>query len=271
MGRFRAWRPGGAALEELKLSNKEDALAFNPLDRSVDGSHFLAGVMAVNKTLWEFKDKRLVPLRSVPGEFWRAAISRGSSSRIALGGGDGLAIWDFENTPPRKAITLSGGAEQFSELQFAKDDSLLVVRVGRAITIRNAARPDEPPRPVPGDAFETFDVSPDGKFLATAGQGASGVKIWDIDDPAKPLMHLGRSGLNVDFSPDGRYLAASRAEAPNHAVVEIHDLATGLRQREIRFPGAVNKVVYTDDGRHLVTANANGTIYVLRLEEAKTE
>jgi hypothetical protein len=31
--------------------------------------------------------------------------------------------------------------------------------------------------------------------------------------------------------------------------------------------GLVRQVHYTPDGRHLVTLNGNGTIYVLRLEE----
>ncbi len=31
--------------------------------------------------------------------------------------------------------------------------------------------------------------------------------------------------------------------------------------------GVINQVLFTSDGRHLITANQNGTIYVLRLNE----
>ena len=31
--------------------------------------------------------------------------------------------------------------------------------------------------------------------------------------------------------------------------------------------GGIHQVAFTPDGRHLITANGNGTIYVLRLQE----
>ena len=41
----------------------------------------------------------------------------------------------------------------------------------------------------------------------------------------------------------------------------LQTIRIGLRR------GVINQVLFTSDGRHLITANQNGTIYVLRLKE----
>lgn len=73
-------------------------------------------------------------------------------------------------------------------------------------------------------------MSPDGKTIAT-GAADSKVRLWEPDPPR------GKSALKrtIEIGPPG---------------------------------GLVKQVYWTPDGRHLVTLNGNGTIYVLRLEEA---
>ena len=58
------------------------------------------------------------------------------------------------------------------------------------------------------------------------------------------------------------------ASAGEDGTVRLHDTDTGrLRQLLQLGPirGLVNGVAFTPDGRHLATANANGTVYILRL------
>ncbi len=69
------------------------------------------------------------------------------------------------------------------------------------------------------------------------------------------------------FSPDGRRLAASYWENGASAGVQIIQLASGVVEKRLTFPGRVHELTFTDDSRHLVTGNANGTIYVVRLNE----
>jgi hypothetical protein len=45
----------------------------------------------------------------------------------------------------------------------------------------------------------------------------------------------------------------------------LRDVQTGLVRRQWQLPGVVYAVAYAADGRHLVTLNGNGTLYVLRL------
>ena len=73
------------------------------------------------------------------------------------------------------------------------------------------------------------------------------------------------------FSPDGRRLAASFWEHGASAGVQIINLASGVVEKRLTFPGRVHELTFTDDSRHLITGNANATIYVVRLEPAPTK
>ena len=55
-----------------------------------------------------------------------------------------------------------------------------------------------------------------------------------------------------------------------NAGVQILNLASGVVEKRLSFPGPVHQLDFTDDSRHLVTGNANGTIYVVRLDEWKS-
>ncbi|MEI8382061.1 MAG: hypothetical protein WCJ09_18165, partial [Planctomycetota bacterium] len=68
----------------------------------------------------------------------------------------------------------------------------------------------------------------------------------------------------VAFSPDGRRLAASFWENGASAGVQIINLASGVVEKRLTFPGRVHELTFTDDSRHLITGNANATIYVVR-------
>ncbi len=72
----------------------------------------------------------------------------------------------------------------------------------------------------------------------------------------------------VAFSPDGRRLAISFWENGASAGVQTIQLASGVVEKRLTFPGRVHELTFTDDCRHLITGNANATIYVVRLEPA---
>jgi WD40 repeat protein len=113
--------------------------------------------------------------------------------------------------------------------------------------------------------------SPDGDTLATAIGGTKEIPLclWDvktgkvrrtIQDPSQAIAALA-------FSRDGKILAVASADL---GTVRLYDSATGRPLRHFQVGpafGIVRDVVFTPDGRRLVTLNGDGTAFILRLEE----
>jgi WD40 repeat protein len=55
------------------------------------------------------------------------------------------------------------------------------------------------------------------------------------------------------------------ASAGRDGRIIVWDVAAGDKFREWHLPGPVWDIAFAADGRHLATANGNGTVYVLRL------
>jgi len=103
-----------------------------------------------------------------------------------------------------------------------------------------------------------------------AGGSAFGtdVTVWDPQTRLKSATWQGHGQCVEDIavSPDGRTVATTSLDG---TVITWNPHAKwGHREQTIQIApeaGAVFDMDFTPDGRHLVTANGNGTIYVLRL------
>ncbi len=92
------------------------------------------------------------------------------------------------------------------------------------------------------------------------------IRVWDAtkEQVRWTFEHPTIGIVDVAFSPDCQVLAAPSSDGK----VRLWDLRSGtLRQTFTLGPpgGMIWNVAFPPDGRHLVTANRNGTIYVLRL------
>jgi WD40 repeat protein len=109
-------------------------------------------------------------------------------------------------------------------------------------------------------------IAPDGR-RAAAWLRAGGVKLFDLwgsDDSAAISLEINSSRdkrpVALSFSPDGRLLATVDGDEK----VVVFDAVTGAKRHAWQLPGPVSTVAFAADGRHLATANGNGTIYILR-------
>jgi WD40 repeat protein len=106
-------------------------------------------------------------------------------------------------------------------------------------------------------------MSPNGNQLFAVLDG-NGVAFWDLtrqDD--RPTVAEVSSGIGqtAAYDPTGRLVASTHG---NNLVV-IWDSAAKAKLMEWKLPGLVRFVAFANDGRHLATANGNGTVYILRL------
>jgi WD40 repeat protein/serine/threonine protein kinase len=109
--------------------------------------------------------------------------------------------------------------------------------------------------------------APDGRSLASVlGGHADHVGLRDVatGQIRATTMPQRQDICSAAYSPDGRLLAISN----EFGQITLNDASTGAQLRQWQLPGAVNEVVFSSDSRHLLTANENGTAYVLRLEAA---
>jgi hypothetical protein len=116
-------------------------------------------------------------------------------------------------------------------------------------------------------------LAPDGRTLATGGgerdlgrPSPSPISPWRLSgkEPPRQTLRLDGHLLAINFmaySPDGQMLVS----VGQTRQVILWETMTGSKYREWQLPGQVARITFADDGRHLITANENGTLYVLRL------
>jgi WD40 repeat protein/serine/threonine protein kinase len=119
-------------------------------------------------------------------------------------------------------------------------------------------------------AVRSLVFAADGATLISASDDRT-IRWWDVSSNSERLKVDRSSGapISLALSPDGKTLAA----AGNDGLVLLHDAANGRPLETIRIArlrAEVDQVVFAPDGRHLVTGNGNGTIYVLRPQSLST-
>ncbi len=128
------------------------------------------------------------------------------------------------------------------------------------------------------DSLGGFAFSADSQKLVTAsGEITNAVqrpyklrlRWWDLggEKPIPRKVWLDRSNsyfCRLAMSPDGQFLAVASS-----VDLCIWSVADGNKIKSWQLPGICGGVRFAPDSRHLLTGNANGSIYVWRLAEPK--
>jgi WD40 repeat protein len=100
---------------------------------------------------------------------------------------------------------------------------------------------------------DTYDFSPDGRFLASASNDRS-VCIWDMHDGSRRRSWDGAANfMSVTFSPNGRYVAAGGG----NGLLYVWNVRTGSLVAKCTTGGGgvvdLKAVLFTPDGKGILT------------------
>lgn len=114
------------------------------------------------------------------------------------------------------------------------------------------------------NVLTSMAVSPDGLRLASCDMNRELI-VWKLGD-ASPDQRISLPAIchSLAFRHDGRVFAA----ALENGTIRIYRTDDGAFVRELRaapVAAKISSVRFSPDGRHLLTANANGTATILRL------
>lgn len=171
----------------------------------------------------------------------------------------------LRDSEPRTSLRLSLAAQRVDPTPEGRQGLLTTLQQTRF----DGASPD-------GTLGPTDDVAAflkDGTLLATSGDRAKSIDLWDTADPVRPRRLATLTGfpdpvLRVSLSPDGRSLAAVTADIRSDSPIyelSLWDLTDRERPRRLPFRAGVEDVqdaAFSPDGRTLavVAGGADGTL-----------
>ncbi|MBM4072316.1 MAG: hypothetical protein FJ271_25820 [Planctomycetes bacterium] len=150
-------------------------------------------------------------------------------------------------------------------LSYAGDVLVAASESGVQVWQRTAGELQPLPFPNVPKNLRELSVSRDGKRIFAHSQAMERAACWErsesgfVERPVGP-KHFGQIIASC-FSSDGERLFV----AWDWAAVHGYDLATGLQFAAWQLPGQSLSLSMSNDARHLILGNSNGTVYVLRL------
>ena len=262
-GTIKVWYPAtGKELQTLRSHAAEvRSLAFHP-----GGRQLASGSRDTTVKLWEVGTWKARTLGSHTDDVRSVAFNR-DGSLLASGSADRtVKVWD--PVTGRDLKTLPGHFGHVNSVAFA-GDLLVSFSADKTLKFWDPASGDEL-QALRGHLGwgEKVVVRPDGAFLASASSDRT-VKLWDAKTGADLRTLTGHQDAvcSVAFAPKVPWQLAS---CGYDGSVRLWDSASGKQTKVWQLAPAgshVLDVVFSPDGRHLASANGNGTIYILRLPE----
>jgi len=194
--------------------------------------------------------------------------------RIVSGGDTTVRVWDADKGT--EIWTLRGHTNWVSSVAFSLDGKRIVSGSwDKTVKVWDADKGNVS-LSLKGhtNIVNSVAFSPDGKRIVS-GSADSTVKVWDADKASEivSLSHTG-SVWSVAFSPDGKRIAAAgnimdekRITNFQGGVIKVWDADKGTETWTCKEdPNQVYSVVFSPDGKHLVSGLMNGTVKVWPLD-----
>ncbi|MEV7993678.1 WD40 repeat domain-containing protein [Streptomyces sp. NPDC086077] len=225
----------------------------------------------------------------LPQRFERVySISFGRAGRLATSSG-ALRVWDTSDPAAPAPLTgaITPGEGRTAGTAYNQRGDLLAVGDGgdlRMYDVSDARHPValSPAVRVSSGPVWSVAFGPDGRTLAVSTYFQTGdvttgtVELWNVAEPRQPrrlsTVHsvVGQVVVSTAFSPDGDTLAVSGGTAPGTSrsrLLRLWDVSDPARPKALGgelggHNNIVNRVVYSPDGRTLVSAGSDNRAIV---------
>jgi WD40 repeat protein len=242
----------------------------------MDGSSITAGDS--EGVIWLLDPQTGRPqANSPPGRFAVRGLAFNPDGRSIVSGGEReVVLWDSSSVASEHV--LQTGESPIWSVAYSRDGRLVAAGGSDgSVRVFDLSNPGTSQSWTASNlAITSLSFSSDGRSLATLGCDDT-LRLWDVGTRRMRYGFLSSSPqgispnhwsevMSVCYSPDGSQIATTGFDG----IIRIWPAGGGVVQHEIRIcqpGGRINQVEFTPDGRHLVTANGNGTIYVLRLAD----
>ena len=204
----------------------------------------------------------------------RAFAFSPDSRRLATASGNSVVVWNLETRQPEKV--LDDLSAETVAVAFGPNNRIAIACRDRTILLWDSAGSAAPvtfaERSLP---LTELAFSPTGDQLA-AGTELDRIELWDLSQGAahlkQTLISPGRFITSLVFAPDGTQLVAANDSGRVHLwPLSGGAVETAPAQTLTLGPagGKIGQVLISPEGRHLMTVNGNGTVYVLRLTDVE--